>query len=119
MTTNIKATGVTLTDEVRRYLDKCLHKVEKYVGGESSAMANVELERLMSHEAGEMFRGELTISGAGLSVRAESEGTTLHAAIDTLEATAVGELRKLKGKRQHLFRRQAKRIKDFIRGWRS
>jgi ribosomal subunit interface protein len=119
MTTNIKATGLTLTDEVRAYIEKCLTKIKKYVPDEAAVAIQVEVERTMSHEAGEGYRGELTLSGGGLSVRAESEGASLHEAIDILETKIVGELRKVKGKRQHILRRQAKRVKDFIRGWRS
>ena len=119
MTTNVKATGLTLTEEIRSYLDKCLGKVEKYTSADSAAMVQVELGRSMSHSGGEVFRGELTVSGSGLSLRAEAEGPSLHAAIDILEDRVVSELRRLKGKRQHIFRRQAKRVKDFIRGWRA
>lgn len=119
MTTNIKATGLNLTEEVRTYIEKCLHKIEKYVQDEPAAVIQVEIERTMSHEAGEGYRGEVTLSGGGLSVRAESKGSTLHEAIDVLENKVIGELRKVKGKRQHILRRQAKRVKDFIRGWRN
>ena len=119
MTTNVKATGLTLSEEIRTYLDKCLSKVEKYTQGDSAAIVQVELERSMSHSGGEVFRGELTVSGSNLSIRAEAEATSLHAAIDVLEDRVVNELRRLKGKRQHIFRRQAKRVKDFIRGWRA
>jgi ribosome-associated translation inhibitor RaiA len=52
-------------------------------------------------------------------LRAESKESTLHAAIDAVEAQLLAELRKTKGKRTDLVRRQAARIKDFIRGWRE
>lgn len=115
MKTNIKATGLTLTDEIRDYLDKCLEKVEKHLQSVDDAVVSVELERTMSHDAGEVFRGELTISGAGHSIRAESTGSTLHEAIDILENHVVGELRKVKGKKMHLFRREGLRVKNWLK----
>lgn len=115
MKINIKATGLTLTDEIRSYLDKCLEKVEKHLHESEDAVANVELERHVSHDAGEVFRGELTLSGAGHSMRAESEGGTLHEAIDVLENHAIGELRKVKGKKINLFRREGLRVKNWLK----
>ncbi len=116
MQLNIKATGLTLTDEVRAYLDKRLHKVSQMVASHNgSAVIEVELERTMSHEAGEVFRGEVTISGDGLSIRAESQEKTLHAAIDVLEDVALVELRKSKGKKLRLFRLQGLRVKNWLR----
>lgn len=114
MKTNIKATGLTLTDEIRVYLDKCLEKVERHLSGED-VVVSVELERHVSHEAGEVYRGELTLSGAGHSMRAESEGATLHEAIDILENHAIGELRKVKGKKMNLFRREGLRVKNWLK----
>lgn len=115
MKINIKATGLTLTDEIRDYLSKCLEKVEKHLHGSAEAIISVELERTVSHEAGEVYRGELTITGAGHLHRAESKGATLHEAIDVLENHVISELRKVKEKKMHLFRREGLRVKNWLK----
>lgn len=114
-----KSTEVRLTPEVHAYFDTRMAKIEKLIGKDPTAFMDAEFERHMSHTAGEEFRVEVTITGNGMQLRAESKESTLHAAIDAVEAQLLAELRKTKGKRTDLVRRQAARIKNFIRGWRE
>ena len=115
MNQNVKVTGLVLTPEIRSYLDRRMRKVEKMLAEDGAAVIDVLLERTVSHDAGEQFRAEIMVTGSKLSLRCEATEATLHSAIDALEDVAVGELRKVKGKKQHLLRRQAKRIKDWLR----
>jgi ribosomal subunit interface protein len=119
MRINIKGTGVTLTPEIHAYFDKCAVKIEKMLAKDPSAFVDAEFELHRSHTAGDEFRVEVTVTGAGTHLRAESRDSTLHAAIDAVENQLLGELRKNKGKRIDVVRRQAARVKDFIRSWRE
>lgn len=117
MRTNLKATGVTLTPEVQSYFDKRMGKVGKLLSGDPTAQLDAELERRMSHGAGEEFRVEITITGTGMHLRGEASEPTLHSAIDVVESQILNELRKSKGKRIDVVRRQALRFKNFLRGF--
>jgi ribosomal subunit interface protein len=115
MRTNIKATGLELTPEVTRYSNKRMRKIEKELARDDTAVAQLEVERIQSHDAGQQFRAELTLVGANLLLRFEATERSLHAALDVLENHALAELHKAKGKRQHVWRKQAQKFKEWVR----
>jgi len=117
MNYNVKGTGVDITPELREYLEKRLAHVEKFLASHPAAKVSVELEHAPLRH-GEHFRAEFTVS-LGEPYRAEAWGETLHAAIDLAEPGLFRELRREKRKRQHLFKRGAARIKEYLRGWRN
>lgn len=119
MQTNIKATGLELTPEVKRYADKRMRKIEKALAHDTTAVAQLEIERTLTHSAGQQFRAELTLIGAHLLLRFEAVERSLHAALDVLEDKALTELHKAKGKRQNILRRQAKALKELLKGLRG
>ena len=117
MRTNIKVTGITLTPEIQSYFDKRMAKVVKVLASDPTAQIDAEIQRQVLHTAGEEFRVEITITGAGMQVRSEVKEPTLHSAIDVAEGQVLNELRKSKGKRIDVVRRQALRFKNFLRGF--
>ncbi len=118
MNYNIKGTGLSVSDEIRSYLEKRLTYVEKFLKGDSTALVDVELERQTSEDR-QHYRAELTLTYSGASRRAEAIGDTLHEAIDIAVGELASELQRTKGKRMRLIRRGASKIKDFVRGFRK
>lgn len=113
---NLKASEVTLTEEIRAYLEKRLTTLEKFVHDPESARVDVELHFKQSEE--KMYRAEYMLHAPEFKepLRAEAKGSTLHEAIDVTLGELHSSLRKIKGKRLHFVRRQAKKVKDFF--WR-
>lgn len=115
---NIKGTGLAITDELRSYVEKNLGSVEKFLAGDSTAHADVELEHAPLNDNGK-YRAEFTLSSGGEVYRSEEWGSIMHEAIDLAAAQLAKELRRSKKKHLALVRRGGAAIKDAIRGLRG
>jgi ribosomal subunit interface protein len=116
---NIKATGLSISDELRGYIEKKLElHASKFISGDSTAHTDVEVEyQALRH--GDHYRAEFTLQASGEVYRAESWGPSMHEAIDIAIDELTKELRRHKRKYLHLFRRGATRAKDYLRGFRD
>jgi ribosomal subunit interface protein len=117
---NIKGTGVSISDEIRGYLEKKLEHLEKFVRHVDAARIDVELEYDEVWD-GPKYRAELTHHEPGLSqaLRADVRGTTLHEAIDLAVGELTHDLTKTKQKKHDIFRRTGTKVKEYLRGWRN
>ncbi len=113
---NIKGTGVDISDELRTYVEKKLSASDKFVHTDA-AHADVELEHAANKE-GKKYRAEFTLALGSDVHRAEAHGDALHEAIDIAAGELARDLSQTKKKRQHVFRRSAMRVKEYIRGFR-
>lgn len=118
MNYNIKGTEVPVTDELRAYVEKQLAHSEKFLGGDTTAHADVELAYLPEGRSGK-YRAEFTLSMGGQVHRAERWGSTMHEAIDLAGGDLAHELSRNKSKKQSVMRRTSLRVKEYLRGWRS
>lgn len=118
MNYNIKGTGMDISDEMRGYVEKKLTAIDKLVQDDTSAHMDVELVYLTSKES-KKYRAEFTFALDGSIHRAEAFGDALHEAVDIAAGELVRELAQYKKKRQHIFRRGAVKVKEYIRGFRS
>jgi len=118
MNYNIKGTGLPVTDELRTYVEKNLGGAEKFLAGDSTVHANVELEHSPLRD-GPKYRAEFTVSAGGQVYRAEEWGSTMHEALDLAGTQLVKELRRTKSRHIALVRRGGAIIKDAIRGLRD
>ena len=119
MNYNIKGTDVSITDEIRTYLEKKLTHLEKFVHKPELARADVELQYLPSE--GKMYRAEVMLIDPSLKqpLRAEATANGLHEAIDKVESELFSELTRSRKKRLQKFRHSAVKVKEFLRGWRN
>ena len=115
---NIKGTALAVTDELRSYVEKKLGSAEKFLAGDSTAHADVELEYSQLRD-GPKYRAEFTLSAKGEVYRAEEWGTTMHEAIDLAAGQVVKELWRKKKRHLALVRRGGAVVKDVIRGFRD
>ena len=118
MNYNIKGTGIAVAPELRRYVEKKFGSAEKFIGNDTTAYTNIELEYSQMRD-GDKYRAEFTVSASGSLYRAQEWGSTMHAAIDLAIEALVKELRRNKSKHIRLLRRGAGRVKDFMRGFRK
>lgn len=118
MNYNIKGTEVPVTDELRAYVERQLARADKFVAGDTTAHADVELQYLADGRSGK-YRAEFTLSIGGQIYRVERWGSAMHEAIDLAGGDFVHELSREKKKRHSMFRRTAVRVKEYVRGWRD
>lgn len=112
--TKIKTTGkITLTRELRSYIEEKLEKIEKLLSPrDTSALVEVELESMKNEGDGGPFRAEINLTALGKLLRAEAKRSSLHEAIDEAVLEARGELRRLTEKRRDKALRDARRYRS-------
>lgn len=118
MNYNIKGTEVPITDELRGYVERQLARADKFVAGDTTAHADVELQYLEDGRSGK-YRAEFTLSAGGQICRTERWGGTMHEAIDLAGGDFVHDLSRSKEKKQSVLRRASLRVKEYVRGWRD
>ena len=117
MEVQIKATGITLTPATKDYVTKKAAAFEKYLEGNSPAAKHyVEVGKTTSHhKQGNLFRAEFNLSAPGRQFRSETEAADLYAAVDEAQEKMIAELRDTKDKETTMFRRGARRLKEYLR----
>ncbi len=115
MKINIKATGIELTGAIRDYVSKRVSALSKFIRGDATAHVEVG-KSTKHHKSGEVFRAEVHLSGAGVDTYAASEEADLYAAIDNVKDEVATGLVREKGRKEALYRRGARRIKDMVKG---
>ncbi len=115
---NLKYTGISSSSEVQEYLDKKVAHFEKILSGPNSAQF---LEIDLAHDATleEKYKVAFRLRMNAKHIYAQASGTSLHEAIDIAAAELGREIVKIKGKRKHMLRTQAARVKDFFKGFRN
>lgn len=113
---NTKTTNFEQTAVIGEVLEKRLQTLEKFLPeGETMLVCNVELEKLTGQQSGRIFRAEINLQVGGVLLRATATEEKMEDAIEQAKNEMKSELIRAHGKRQSLFRRGAKRIKDMLR----
>lgn len=115
---NIKGTDVSITPELRMYVETKLAHPEKFLGTDSTAHIDIELQ-YFTGERGKKYRAEFTAVSGGETYRAEERGESMHEAIDLAVAEFTRVVRRSKKKHLVLMRKGAAQVKDIIRGFRG
>lgn len=113
---NLKGANLTLTEEIRSYIDKKLGGFENFLQDASSARTDIELEYRESEE--KSYRAELMLHDRQV-IRVEARGRTLHEALDKALGELFTEITRNKKKKMRVFRHSAARVKEYLRGWRN
>lgn len=114
---NIQGSELTITPEIRTYVEKQLVHVEKFTRHPDVARADIELAY---RPDGVGYRAEITLHNpGGEAARAEALGTGLHEVIDIAVSELSRELSQTKRKHLQTLRRGAARAKDYLRGFRA
>jgi len=116
MTYNLKGTDVSITDELREYVEKKCGHAAKFLYDQGAARIDVELAYLATEE--KQYCAELMLHDKKV-LRAEAMGSSLYEAIDTASSELIRMLSGDKKKRLHTLRHSAVKVKEYLRGWRS
>ena len=113
---NVKATNFEQTVFITEVLEKRLRTLEKFLPvDETMLVCDVELEKMTDQQTGRIFRAEINLQVGGTLFRAEATENRMEDAIEEAKSDLKTRLIRASGKRQSLFRRGAKKIKDMLR----
>jgi putative sigma-54 modulation protein len=109
---NLKGTDVSVTDELREYIEKKLSSLER-VAPKDSARVDVVVAYLESEE--KQYWAEMNLHDTGMPLHAEARAATLFGAIDAAVGELTEELNKAKTKRKTEARHDAVKGKEILR----
>ncbi len=117
MKQDVKATNITLTRAISRYIKEKVTYLERFIDkNDESARASIEVEKTTDrHNKGVIFRAEINLHVAGKNFRAESTQEDLYVAIDDIKDEMSAELKKFKGKRETMKRRGGRTAKKILK----
>ena len=117
MKISIKTTNITLTPDIKEYLDRKLESLKKFIDDADDTVAvDVELGKSsMHHQTGDVFRAEINVFEGKKSYRAVAEGNDLVSALDGMKDQILHSLRNDKTKKMTLIKKTGSRLKQFIR----
>ena len=117
MNTNIKTTGITLTEPISAYVTKRLEKIAKLTSTDPTTQCDLELARTTAHHnKGDIFRCEIHLVGTGINIYTSAERQDLYAAIDEVRDGVLRELKADKKKYTSHIRRGGAKIKAMMKG---
>ncbi len=118
---SFKATQFEITPAIRAYAEEKVRMIERLLDArDTDARADVELEQTTRHhQSGPIFRAEINLHTARLTLRTEAQQEDLYAAIDVAKDELVEELRRSKDKKTSMMRRGGRMFKDVMQkmGW--
>ena len=117
MRINIKASGIELTPALSSYVNDKVAMLEKLLVHDPAASADVEIgKRTHHHKTGDWFFAEINLHTMGKTIRHVSEESDLYAAIDKMKDGVAEEIRAVEKKKNTLFKRGSRAIKNLFRG---
>ena len=109
-----KSTNTESDTRLQTLLEQKFQSLSKYIG-DSSAICNVEFEKLTAKQHGQVFRVEANLEVDGTLYRAEATLENFEQAIDEVRAELDKELRRASSKRDTLLKRGGRRLKNMLR----
>ena len=118
MRLNLKATNISLNEDIRSYLEKRLTSLGKLIDMDDPVvLIDVELGRTTKHhQSGDIFFAEINIHRRKEAFRAVSNREDLNSAIDDVHDEIAGELLSWKGRKKSFSRRGAQIAKAILKG---
>ncbi len=117
---NTKTTNLELTPSLQSYIEKKLHKLERFIHEHGTeTMVHVEISKVRNHHhKGDIFECQLNVRAADkLTYNARAENEDLYTAIDTAKDELLREVTSAHQKQRTLFRHGAIKIKNFLKGF--
>jgi len=113
--THIKGTGLEITDQLKMLVVQKFSALEKFIGDESDVMCNIELEKTVPKQNGDIFRAEANLKFKGKMYRAEATTDQIEKSIDEVRDELQAELRKASDKSKTMLKRGGAMIKNMMR----
>ena len=100
-----------LQDIVTQKFESLAH----HVAGDTTVRCEVEFEKVAPHHNGPVYRVEVNIWVSGVMYRVEKTAESFDRAIDVVRPDINRELQRARTKKQSLWRKGARRMKDMMR----
>lgn len=114
-TITYKATNTVLEAHLQELVEKKFQTFERYVGDATDLKCEVEFEKEAARTNGKVYRVETNFYRDGQLFRAEATAESFEKAIDEVRDELDKELRRDSKKKETMFRRGARAIKDMLR----
>lgn len=112
---NFKITNAEVSDQLKTVTEHKLATLEKYIGN-SPAICDVEFEKITNHhQQGDVFRLEVNLEIGGRLYRAEATTENFEKSIDDVRSDLEREIQSASGKRETLWKKGARRMKEMMR----
>jgi len=100
MNIQIKATKLDLSPDIKKYIQKKIDMLEKYLGDIQVFNCDFEIEQIAPnhHAKGKLYRAECNLNLKGELLRVEKTEEELHKAIDKVKDHMAEAIKKYKGK---------------------
>jgi ribosomal subunit interface protein len=114
---NIKVTNFSLGDTTRNYLNEKLKHLNKFMDINSpNVILDVEIGRTTEHHhKGEIYKAEFNLNNSGEHYFAREESEDVLSSIDMAIDDLLKQLRRGKDKKETLFKRGGRQIKNMLR----
>ena len=118
---NLKITNFEIDTETRDYLDKRLENLKKFVDLDNpNTNLDIEIGKTTEHhQKGDIFRSEFNLSISGEYYRSEEESQSITSSIDLAIEDLLKQLRRGKDKKETLFKKGGRKIKEILRNLRK
>ncbi len=100
-----------LQDKVTQKFQSLAH----HVAGDTTARCEVEFKKVAPHQNGPVYRVEANVWCDGVMYRAEETAESFEKAIDSVRGEIDRELQHARTKRQSLWRKGARKMKELMR----
>ncbi len=114
----IKSKNLSHDRSSATYLEKRLEPIGRLLKDGSKVVCEAELAKTTDHHVkGEVYYAEVNLSIDGAMYRSTAEAETIEAAIDTMQAALIREVRRDKKKNLRFVRSGGAKVKEFLRGF--
>jgi ribosomal subunit interface protein len=115
--TNIKAKNYDLTSDIREYINHQISKFEKVLPNDTEEIIlDVEVGKETNHHnQGSVYKAEFNMEYKGQFKRAESTQEDVKSAIDLASDEMVRQIRRTKEKKSDNYRKNAGRLKKWLK----
>ena len=110
-----KHTGVDVRPHLQDIVTEKLQTLDRFLGGKTDVKCEVEFAKVAPRRNGAVYRIEVNIWTAGDLHRAEATEETFERAIDVVRSELESELQRSRTKKQSLWRKGARKMKDMMR----
>ena len=113
-TINFKANNVEVSDELKALVEQKMQTLDKYIQN-MPVICDVEFDKAANQQSGNVYQVGVNMQLDGVLFRAQATMDSFEKAIDEVRDQLDKELRRAAKKRETLFKKGARKIKNLLR----
>ncbi len=116
---NIKATNLEMTDELRDFTEEKVSSIEKFMSLKDDDEVIVDVEIMKDygehHKKGKIYRAEINLQYGSKICRVDKREYDIHSAIDEVVKEMKREVKRMRERKNDLFRKGASDLKKLLK----